>query len=36
VFHGTPQWQIQALRRLEIPDDLQDKNRGMSRSMLKS
>ncbi len=27
VFHGTPQWQIQALRRLEIPDDLQDKNR---------
>ncbi len=25
VFHGTPQWQIEALRRLEIPEDLQAK-----------
>ena len=25
VFHGSPQWQIEALRRLEIPDDMQKK-----------
>lgn len=25
VWYGSPQWQIEALRRLEIPDDLQQK-----------
>src|SRR5262245_17038130 len=25
VFYGSPQWQIEALRRLEIPDDLMKK-----------
>jgi predicted TIM-barrel fold metal-dependent hydrolase len=25
VFYGSPQWQIEALRRIEIPDDLQKK-----------
>ena len=25
VFHGSPQWQIDALRRLEIPEDMQEK-----------
>src|SRR5207244_43718 len=25
VFHGSPQWQIEALRRLEIPADMQRK-----------
>jgi predicted TIM-barrel fold metal-dependent hydrolase len=25
VFHGSPQWQIEALRRLEIPQDMQKK-----------
>jgi predicted TIM-barrel fold metal-dependent hydrolase len=25
VFYGSPQWQIEALRRLEIPDDMQKK-----------
>ena len=25
VFHGSPQWQIEALRRLEIPDEMQEK-----------
>lgn len=25
VWYGSPQWQIEALRRLEIPDDLQNK-----------
>jgi predicted TIM-barrel fold metal-dependent hydrolase len=25
VFHGSPQWQIEALRRLEIPEDLRKK-----------
>jgi hypothetical protein len=25
VLYGSPQWQIEALRRLEIPDDLQKK-----------
>jgi predicted TIM-barrel fold metal-dependent hydrolase len=25
VFHGSPQWQIEALRRLEIPEDMQKK-----------
>jgi uncharacterized protein len=25
VFYGSPQWQIEAFRRLEIPDDLQKK-----------
>jgi predicted TIM-barrel fold metal-dependent hydrolase len=25
VWYGSPQWQIEALRRLEIPDDLQKK-----------
>ena len=24
VFHGSPQWQIEALRRLEIPEELQE------------
>lgn len=24
VFHGSPQWQIEALRRLEIPDEMQE------------
>ena len=22
MFYGSPQWQIEALRRLEIPDDM--------------
>ncbi len=26
VFHGSPQWQIEALRRLEIPEDMQKKH----------
>ena len=25
MFHGSPQWQIEALRRLEIPEDMQKK-----------
>ena len=25
IWTGSPQWQIEALRRLEIPDDLQKK-----------
>ena len=25
VWYGSPQWQIEALRRLEIPDDMQKK-----------
>ena len=25
VWYGSPQWQIEALRRLEIPRDLQEK-----------
>ncbi len=31
VWTGSPQWQIEALRRLEIPDDMQ-KNTASSRS----
>ena len=27
VFYGSPQWQIEALRRLEIPEDLQERHR---------
>ena len=27
VFFGSPQWQIEALRRLEIPEDMQKKHR---------
>jgi hypothetical protein len=26
VFYGSPQWQIEAFRRLEIPDDMQKKH----------
>ncbi len=26
VFHGSPQWQIEALRRLEIPEDMRKKH----------
>ncbi len=26
VWYGSPQWQIEALRRLEIPDDMQQKH----------
>ncbi len=26
VFHGSPQWQIEALRRMEIPEDMQKKH----------
>jgi hypothetical protein len=26
VLHGSPQWQIEALRRLEIPEDMQKKH----------
>ena len=26
IWYGTPQWQIEALRRLEIPEDLQKKH----------
>ncbi len=26
VWYGSPQWQIEALRRLEIPEDLQKKH----------
>jgi predicted TIM-barrel fold metal-dependent hydrolase len=26
VFHGSPQWQIEALRRLEIPEDMRRKH----------
>ena len=25
VFYGSPQWQIEAFRRLEIPEDMQKK-----------
>ncbi len=25
VWHGSPQWQIEAFRRLEIPEDIQKK-----------
>jgi uncharacterized protein len=25
VFYGSPQWQIEAMRRLEIPEDMQKK-----------
>ena len=25
VWYGSPQWQIEALRRLEIPEDMQKK-----------
>jgi predicted TIM-barrel fold metal-dependent hydrolase len=25
IWYGTPQWQVEALRRLEIPEDLQEK-----------
>jgi hypothetical protein len=27
VWYGSPQWQIEAFRRLEIPDDMQKKTR---------
>jgi predicted TIM-barrel fold metal-dependent hydrolase len=27
VWYGSPQWQIEAMRRLEIPDDMQQKHR---------
>jgi hypothetical protein len=27
VWYGSPQWQIEALRRLEVPEDLQEKYR---------
>ncbi|MGH7369727.1 MAG: amidohydrolase family protein, partial [Candidatus Methylomirabilaceae bacterium] len=27
VWYGSPQWQIEALRRLEIPEDLQKRHR---------
>jgi hypothetical protein len=27
VWYGSPQWQIEALRRLEIPDDMQRKHK---------
>jgi len=27
LWYGSPQWQIEALRRLEIPDDMQKKHR---------
>ena len=26
VFYGSPQWQIEALRRIEIPEDMQEKH----------
>jgi hypothetical protein len=26
VWYGSPQWQIEALRRLEIPEDMQKKH----------
>jgi uncharacterized protein len=26
VFYGSPQWQIEAFRRLEIPEDMQKKH----------
>ena len=26
VWYGSPQWQIEALRRLEIPDEMQKKH----------
>ena len=26
VWYGSPQWQIEAMRRLEIPDDMMKKN----------
>ena len=26
VFYGSPQWQIEAMRRLEIPEDMQKKH----------
>jgi len=40
VLYGSPQWQIEALRRLEIPDDLQKKfgfaPLGAANGMLKN
>ena len=26
VFYGSPQWQIEAMRRIEIPEDMQKKH----------
>jgi len=26
VFYGSPQWQIEAMRRIEIPEDMQEKH----------
>ena len=26
VIHGSPQWQIEALRRLEIPEEMREKH----------
>ncbi len=31
VFYGSPQWQIEAMRRLEIPDDMMAKNKWKIR-----
>lgn len=31
VWYGSPQWQIEALRRLEIPDDMMAKNKWTTK-----
>jgi len=31
VWYGSPQWQIEALRRLEIPDDMMAKNKWKTK-----
>ena len=31
VFYGSPQWQIEAMRRLEIPDDMFAKNKWKTK-----
>lgn len=31
VWYGSPQWQIEAMRRLEIPDDMMKKNKWKTR-----
>ena len=33
VWYGSPQWQIEAFRRIEIPDDLQTDSTGSRRSV---
>jgi uncharacterized protein len=34
VWYGSPQWQIEALRRLEIPPDMQKKTASCPQASL--